>query len=133
MPVMNKMFVTLPVKSVLQSMEFFQSLGYQINQQFTDQSAVCIVFGETNYAMLVSEAKWQEIVPCPISDTAKGSEVVIGITCETKEEVKQLVAKALRMGAKRLNEPEDYGFMYQDAFQDRDGHLWNFIWMDNTN
>jgi predicted lactoylglutathione lyase len=33
-------------------------------------------------------------------------------------------------GARRYKEPEDHGLMYGWGFEDLDGHLWEFLWMD---
>jgi predicted lactoylglutathione lyase len=29
-----------------------------------------------------------------------------------------------------FSQPMEYGFMYGRSFQDMDGHIWEFIWMD---
>jgi predicted lactoylglutathione lyase len=41
-----------------------------------------------------------------------------------------MMQKALAAGARRYAEPRDYGFMFQDAFQDLDGHVWEIFHMD---
>ena len=40
------------------------------------------------------------------------------------------VNKALELGAKKISEPEDQGFMFSWSFGDLDGHLWDLFWMD---
>ena len=35
-------FVNLPVRDLLQSMEFFGKLGFTFNPQFTDATAACM-------------------------------------------------------------------------------------------
>jgi predicted lactoylglutathione lyase len=37
---------------------------------------------------------------------------------------------ALSLGARKLNEPEDHGFMFSWGFEDLDGHLWDLFWMN---
>ncbi|MEZ6121583.1 MAG: glyoxalase/bleomycin resistance/extradiol dioxygenase family protein [Planctomycetaceae bacterium] len=126
----GKMFVNLPVRVLDESMAFFRAIGCSFNPQFTDETAACLVISEHNFVMLLTEAKWNQMIPRPISDTKLGSEAVICLSLETKEDVASIVANALAAGATRISDPDDYGFMFQDGFQDLDGHLWSFFWMD---
>jgi predicted lactoylglutathione lyase len=43
-----KIFVNLPVKDLKRSKEFFSSLGFTFNQQFTDENAACLVLDFRN-------------------------------------------------------------------------------------
>ena len=40
-----------------------------------------------------------------------------------------LIAKAVAAGGSTPHPPEDNGFMYDQGFEDIDGHLWNLVWM----
>jgi predicted lactoylglutathione lyase len=44
--------------------------------------------------------------------------------------VNRIVKIALAAGAGRHNEAVDHGFMYQWGFEDLDGHIWEYFWMD---
>ena len=126
----TKIFVNLPVKDLEKSMHFFGQLGYTFNKQFTDHTAACMVISEDIYAMLLTHAKFKQFSPKAICDTSKSSEVLICLSCESTDQVKQLVAKALAAGGSTHADPKDYGFMFQHGFQDPDGHTWELIWMD---
>ena len=126
------MFVNLPVKNLEKSMDFFKSLGYTFNPQFTDETAACMVIGEDNYAMLLTHDKMREFIPRPVADATQTTEVIVCLSCENKPDVDQIVRKALAAGGSRIGEPRDYGFMIQDSFQDLDGHIWEHIWMDSS-
>jgi len=126
----TKIFVNLPVKDLEKSMHFFGQLGYTFNKQFTDHTAACMVISEDIYAMLLTHAKFKQFSPKAICDTSKSSEVLICLSCESTDQVKQLVAKALAAGGSTYADPKDYGFMFQHGFQDPDGHTWELIWMD---
>ncbi len=126
----TKMFVNLPIKDLDKSMAFFKALGFSFNPQFTDETAACMIISEENYAMLLTEAKMREFTPRPIADATKATEVIVCLSCETTEDVTRIVSAALEAGGSRIGEPKDYGFMIQDGFQDLDGHIWEFIWMD---
>ncbi len=126
----RKIFVNLPVSDLKKSMDFFAALGFTFNPQFTDHTAACMVVSEEIYSMLLTRDKFKEFSPNPICDANKSNEALLCLSCESREEVGETVAKALAAGAKRFCEPKDYGFMIQDGFQDLDGHVWEFIYMD---
>lgn len=39
----TQIFVNLPVKNLDKSIEFFTQMGYTFNQQFTDETATCMI------------------------------------------------------------------------------------------
>jgi uncharacterized protein len=126
----KQIFVNLPVKNLPASIEFFTKLGFTFNAQFTDTSSTCMVMSETIYAMLLSEEKFKTFAPQPISDAKKTTEVLIALALENREQVTDMVAKAVAAGGNTYNEPQDHGFMYQHGFQDLDGHIWEVFFMD---
>lgn len=38
-------------------------------------------------------------------------------------------ARAVAAGGRTPHPPEDHGFMYDQGFEDIDGHLWNLVWV----
>ncbi|MBS7704659.1 VOC family protein [Chelatococcus asaccharovorans] len=123
-------FVNVAVKNLDASIAFFKSLGFTFNAQFTDETASCMVMSDTIYAMLLTEAKFKEFTPRNICDTSKDAEVLIALSLESREAVDDLVRKAVASGGKTYGAPKDYGFMYQHAFHDLDGHAWEIFHMD---
>jgi predicted lactoylglutathione lyase len=126
----TKIFVNLPVKDLKRSMEFFTELGYQFNAQFTDETAACMIVSEDIYIMLLTHPKFKEFTPKAICDATKSTEVLVCLSCESREKVDILVRKAVAAGGTTYAEPKDYGFMYQQGFQDLDGHIWELIYME---
>jgi hypothetical protein len=124
------MFVNLPVKNLDKSRAFFEALGYSFNPQFSDDTGACMVISDNNFAMLLTEAKMSQFTPRPLADPTKATEVIVCLSCDAKEDVARIVGQALTAGGSRVGEPKDYGFMIQDGFQDLDGHIWEFCWMD---
>jgi uncharacterized protein len=43
-----------------------------------------------------------------------------------------MVNKAIAAGAVESRDPIDHGFMYNRAFNDLDGHIWEMFWMDSA-
>ena len=72
----------------------------------------------------------QIFVNLPIADAKKTTEVLIALSCDSRTEVDELVAKAVAAGATTPNAPVDHGFMLQHGFADLDGHQWEVFWMD---
>jgi predicted lactoylglutathione lyase len=126
----TKIFVNLPVRDLKKSMTFFEALGYRFNQQFSDDTAACLVISDDIYAMLLTHAKFKEFTPKTICDATKSTEVLVALSCDSRKQVEELVRKALAAGGSRYSEPKDHGFMYQDGFQDPDGHIWEVFYMD---
>ena len=125
----TKIFVNLPVKNLERSIEFFSKLGYKFNPQFTDDTAACIVISETIFVLLLTHSKFRDFTPKSICDTTKSAEVLLCLSCDSRSQVDDLVAKAVAAGGSIYANPKDYGFMYQHSFADPDGHQWELIHM----
>ena len=67
----RKIFVNLPVADLTKAKNFFASLGFTFNSQFTDDAAACMVISDDIYAMLLTHAKFKEFTPNPICDATK--------------------------------------------------------------
>ena len=130
---MNKqIFLNLPVADLSKSKTFFQALGYPLNPQFSGEGCACVVISETISVMLGTHAKFREFTPKAVCDTTQAVEVLINLSCESREEVDSLVAKALAAGGSTYDKPEDFGFMYTHSFLDPDGHGWGLFHMTGT-
>lgn len=128
----KQIFVNIPVKNLEASMEFFQTIGFSFDQRFTDENAACMILGSGMYVMLLQEAFFQTFTNKNITDTSREAEAILAISADSKEEVNEIVQKALDAGGRPSNEPMDGGFMYGWSFQDIDGHLWEVMYMDEN-
>ena len=123
----NQIFLTLPVADLPKSVAFFKALGFQHNPQFSDDTAACIVINDSTCVMLGTHEKFRSFTPKAVCDTSQAVEVLISLSCDTRERVDELVAKALANGATTYDQPEDLGFMYSHSFVDLDGHGWGLL------
>jgi predicted lactoylglutathione lyase len=123
-------FVNLPVKDLARSRAFFSSLGFDFNPQFSNEDAACMIIGENIFAMLLVERFFQGFTNKPIADAREVTEVLTCLSCESRDEVDTLVARALAAGGRAPNPKQDHGFMYGHGFEDLDGHVWELSWMD---
>ena len=126
----KKIFVTLPVRDLRKSMNFFSKLGFPFNAQFTDETAACMIISEDIYVMLLTESKFKTFTPKQICDTIKSTEVLVCLSSASRNEVNEMVRKAVAAGGTTYKEPEDHGFMYGHGFQDLDGHIWELAFME---
>jgi uncharacterized protein len=126
----RKIFVNLPIKDMERSQAFFKALGFSFNPQFTNEQGACMVISEDIFTMLLVEPFFQGFTKKPIADAKKVTEVLVCLSCDSREEVDALVKKALAAGGTTPNAPQDHGFMYSHGFEDLDGHVWELVWMD---
>jgi uncharacterized protein len=126
----RKIFVNLPVKDLDKSVEFFTKLGYEFNPQFTDETATCMIVSEDIYVMLLTEPKFKTFIPHGISDARKATEVLVCLTADSRQAVDEIIAKAVAGGGTTFSKPQDYGFMYGHSYQDLDGHIWEFVYLE---
>ncbi|WP_248927845.1 VOC family protein [Paenibacillus hamazuiensis] len=125
-------FINLPVKDLKKTMDFFSQLGFEFNMQFTDDNAACMVINDNTFAMLLVETFFQTFTKKELADAAKSTEVLIGLSADSRSEVDEIVNKALSVGGSAAGDTQDHGFMYSRSFQDVDGHIWEVIYMDQS-
>ncbi len=128
---MNKqIFVNLAVKDLSKSRAFFESLGYSFNPQFSNDSGACMIINDGSiYAMLLTHEFFKTFIDKQIAQATEVTEVLTCLSAESREEVDQLVAKAVAAGGKAHRQPQDHGFMYTHGFEDLDGHIWELTYM----
>ena len=126
----RKIFVNLPIKNMERSQAFFKSLGFGFNPQFTNDKGACMVVADDIFVMLLTEGFFQGFTRKPVADATKATEVLVCLSCDSRAEVDDLVAKALAAGGNAPNPPQDHGFMYGHGFEDLDGHQWELAYMD---
>lgn len=128
----KQIFVNLAVKDLARSVAFFTKLGFKFDPNFTNENATCMIVGENIFVMLLVEPFFKTFITKELCDASRSTEVLVCLSLENRAQVDQMVADAIEAGGVRYNEPKDHGFMYQHAFQDPDGHLWELFAMTNA-
>ena len=77
--------------------------------------------------MLMNHEKFKSFIDKDVA-AENSSEIILSFECDSEEEVRSLAEKAVSLGARKINGPEDNDFMYSWAFEDLDGHLWDLFW-----
>ena len=131
---MNKQFwVNLPVKNVARSKEFFGKLGFSFNPNFGDSDeSACLIVGDNKVVvMLFVEPTFTKAARNGIADAKQGTEVLLSVDAETRQEVDDMARKAIEAGGTVFGRPaEIQGWMYGCGFADPDGHRWNVLFRD---
>jgi len=126
----NTAYINFAIKDVERTKKFWQALGFSFNEEMTDERAVTVVLKESQlYAMFIIEDFFKTLTekPLPMPGT---SQVVVALSCNSREEIDEVIRLALENGASQHEEPQDYGWMYQNSFWDINGFGWNLTYVD---
>ena len=125
----TSIFINIPIANLKRSVDFFTELGFIFNPQFTSEDTTCMLVGPNIFAMLLERDRFTGFIDKPVADTST-SEVILSLGCESPDEVRKLAEAAFALGARKVDEIDDKGFMISWGFEDLDGHLWDLFWMD---
>jgi predicted lactoylglutathione lyase len=128
----KEFWINLPVKDINKSKEFFTKLGFSLNPRFSNSDEMAgLIIGDRNMIVnLFPESTFKSFTRNEISDTKQATEVLLSIDAESREEVDEMLKKAVKAGGTICSEPGGQGWMYGCVFADLDGHLWNVLYMD---
>ena len=127
---MRYIFVNLPVTDLDRAKAFYAGLGFGFNEQFSDERTASVVVEENIVVMLLTRDRFADFVPGQVGDPAQATSVLHALSAASREEVDELVSRALAHGGKPWMPAQDHGFMYGSSFADPDGHVWEVVWMD---
>ncbi|MGE8619436.1 MAG: VOC family protein [Achromobacter spanius] len=125
----KQIVVNIAIGDMQKSQDFFKKLGFTFNPDFTNEQGACMVISDDIYAMLLTRDFFQGFTGKPLVDAKEATEVLICLSCESRAEVDDLVARARAAGGTVPREPQDHGFMYAHGFEDLDGHIWELVHM----
>jgi predicted lactoylglutathione lyase len=128
--VMHKQIIfNLAVADLDKSTAFFTSLGFRANPRFSSENAAFMDIVDDVHVMLMTEPFFASLIDKPLAQAKNANEVIICLSCESREELVGLIARAVAAGGRTPHPLEDHGFMVDQGFEDLDGHLWNLVWM----
>ena len=124
-------FVNLPVTDLTRSTAFYEALGFEKNDKFSNEMASGMVWSETIHVMLLTHEFWKTFTDKQIPDATKVAQVLLCISRDSRADVDAMVTHAVTAGGQADPTPtQDMGFMYGRSFEDPDGHIWETMWMD---
>ena len=123
-------FVNLTTTDLERSKSFYTALGCDINPNFTDENAACIVWDEQTFFMILTHDHFKQFTDKQIVDPHTSAQVLVSFSRDSRAHVDSTVEAGLAAGGTENREPQDYGFMYQRSMQDPDGNIIEFVYME---
>jgi uncharacterized protein len=128
---MKMIFVNLPVSDLAASTRFFEALGCQKNDQFSDETSSSMAWSEQITFQLLTRDYFQTYTAKPVGRARESCQVMLALSADSRESVDALVqAAAAAGGTADPRAPADMGFMYNRAVEDPDGYVFELIWMN---
>lgn len=125
---MRMILPTLPVKDVRASRAFFAALGFGFGEPHGARDRACVIVDGGIRVMLVEERRFRAFIAG--EEQPRGvPEGLLCLSCDTREQVRDLGARACAAGASAWKAPQDLGVLYGESFRDLDGHVWELLWM----
>ena len=126
----RSIFINLCVQDVGKSRAFYAGLGFGFNEQFSNDQAASVVIAEHILVMLLVKPFFATFTGTPIIDARQSTEVINCLTCDSREQVDELVRLATQHGGSVPRRAQDHGVMYGHGFEDPDGHIWELVYME---
>ena len=126
----KQIFINVAVSDLQKSSDLYTAMGFEMNPQFSDDTAKCMVWSESIYLMLLTHDKFKNFTVKPIADTKTNIAGLFSLSVDSVDLVNSIIEKGLTAGGIEPNEMRDYGFMVQRTLEDFDGHTWEIFHMD---
>jgi len=126
----TSIFVNFSSSDLERSKAFYTALGCDINPNFTDENAACIVWDENIYFMVLTKEYFSTFTDKTIIDAATSAQVSLALSRDSREDVDAILAAGLAAGGSEPRPVQDYGFMYSRDLDDPDGNSLGFLYMD---
>ncbi len=123
---MTTVFANFPVTDLPRSIVFYEALGFQKNEEFSNEQASALVWDDTFWVMLLTTPFYEEFLSAGkvVADTKKVSGALVTFTVDSVEKVKELGRLAEQHGGRvrRLNRDIPEELMYELEIEDPDGN-----------
>lgn len=128
----SNLCVNLIIENLSQSIEFYKTLGFVQNMEFSNEQAAAMVWKDEFMLMLLTKDFAKTFLPEHKTFAFKNTtSAFYALGFDSKDEVNMFYETALKAGGKTTQE-YDYGFMYGRDFEDLDGHIWEAFWIDSA-
>jgi len=132
-------FVNLPVRDLAATRRFYEGVGFEINEIFSDEHCLCVVVSPTIYVMALDHERFADFVVTPIADPRRTTQVLNCLSAASAQEVENFVAAAVASGGQRYEHPSytpsegpQGEEMHGAAVTDPDGHVWEVLYMSQA-
>lgn len=124
---MKNTFINLPIRNVADTDKFFASLGMMKNEQFSSVDTTNAKINENTFVMLLEDKRFASFIDA--NPEVINNNQILCLQFDTKAEVDSFFEKAISAGATDMTkaDPESEAFMYDKAFRDINGHIWQMF------
>lgn len=130
---MTTVFANFPVTDLPRSIVFYEALGFQKNEEFSNEQASALVWDDTFWVMLLTTPFYERFLSAGkvVADTKKVSGALVAFTVDSVEKVKELGRLAEQHGGsvRRVNRDIPEELMYELEIEDPDGNQLEPCWM----
>ncbi len=127
---MTHIFVNFPTSDLDRAKAFYTALGADINPQFTDENAACIVWDENVFFMVLTKEYFATFTDKQPVDTTTHAQVSLALSRASRADVDKALEAGLAHGGSEPRPAQDYGFMYSRDLDDPDGNSLGFLYME---
>lgn len=122
------LFINLPVADLSASRRFYTGLGFGVNEEYTDDKALCIAIDDRLFVMLLHREFFTQFTPLPVADARESTQVLNCLTAASQAEVDDLAERALAHGGSLFRDLPPIPPMYVKTVTDPDGHAWELLY-----
>lgn len=127
----KSIFLNLPVANIPASTAFFEAIGCRKNAAYSDDKASSMMWSEHITFQLLARDYFATFTPKPVADSKAAAAALITLDCDTRGEVDATVDAAAAAGGRvDPRKAIELSFMYNRAFEDPDGHIFELVWMN---
>lgn len=125
-------FPNLQVADITRTREFWTSLGYTFNEDYSAENVACLVLEPERVSVMLHEPdSFAGFLPgTQATDARTSTEVLLAFDLPDRAAVDALFERVIAGGGSAARPTEDLGFMYTRSFRDPDGHIWEPFFMD---
>lgn len=124
-------FINLPVNDLAAATRFYEAIGCQKNEMFSDHKASAMAWSDTITFQLLTREYFATFTAKPVADAHGACGALLALSRDSREAVDQITAAAAAAGGKAdVRAPMDLGWLYNRAFEDVDGNVFEALWMD---
>jgi predicted lactoylglutathione lyase len=124
-------FVNLPVADLAASTRFYEAIGCRKNTYFSNEKASSMIWSDAITFQLLARGYFQTFTSKSVADARATCQVLLCLSRDSRQDVDALAATAAHAGGKAdVRAPVDLGFLYNRAFEDPDGHVFELVWLN---
>lgn len=122
-----QIYVNLPVADLEAAKTFYTALGWEVVEEYSNEKAAALQLSEGIFLMVLTREFFATFNNRETATAETPREVSNAVTVDTRADVDEIIRRGREAGADVYHEPAEGDGMYYGAFEDPDGHAWEFL------